>query len=107
MSKKPVVWVVQEGRNDYAPAEEFGEVRFITHFEVTSIEGSQQNKNVEADIRKWATEYTPGLDWIVPTGNPMVVALLTMCLHQQMAHKFLKYDGRRICYVPHTLRKVK
>ncbi len=96
------VWVVQEGNNDYAPAEEFGEVRFITHADLRAMADSKQNLHVEADIRKFKAEYIPGTDYIIPTGNPMVVALVTMAL-PRAEHKFLKWDGRRAGYIPFTL----
>lgn len=99
------VWVVQEGNNDYAPAEEFGEVRFITHADLRAMAGSKQNLHVEADIRKFKAEYIPGTDYIIPSGNPMVVALVTMSLASlsKGPQKFLKWDGRRTGYIPFTL----
>lgn len=96
------VWVVQEGNNDYASAEEFGEVRFITHADLRAMPDSKQNRHVEADIRKFKAEYLPGTDYIIPTGNPMVVALATLSL-ATVPHKFLKWDGRRQAYIPFTL----
>lgn len=98
----PKVWVVQEGNNDYAPAEEFGEVHFITHSDLRAMADSRQNKHVEADVRKFKAEYLPGTDYIIPTGNPMVVALATMAIGPG-EHKFLKWDGRRAAYIPFVL----
>ena len=97
-----IVWVVQEGRNDYSSAEEFGEVRFITELDYNSLRISQQNTLVAADIRKFRTQYIPEVDFIIPAGNPIVVALVTMTLGNGK-HKFLKWDGRRAAYIPFIL----
>lgn len=98
----PRVWVVQEGNNDYAPAEDFGEVRFITSSDLRSVPGSKQNQHVASDIRKFKADYLAGVDYIVPVGNPMVIALTVMAL-QPGNHNFLKWDGRRATYVPFVL----
>lgn len=102
----PIVWVVQEGNNDYAPAEEYGDVRFITSSDYTKIEGSQQNKNVEHDIKRFLSFYIPGRDHIIPSGNPMVAALVSMSLPPH-THNMLKWDGRRALYIPYKLTSIK
>jgi hypothetical protein len=96
------VWVVQEGKNDYHSAEEFGEVHFITTSDFRSMQNSKQNSEVAADIRKFRTEYIANEDYIIPVGNPMVVALVTMALGGGN-HKFLKWDGRKVAYIPFVL----
>ncbi len=100
--KTPIVWVAQEGNNNYAPAEQFGEVRFITKGDLRSMTTCQQNSDVAHDIRKFYSEYIVGHDFIVPGGNPMVTILLSMGLNAGN-HKFLKWDGRRAVYIPFTL----
>jgi len=97
-----VVWVVQEGNNDYSPAEHFGEVHFITAGELMPMKNSRQNGVVSNDIRAFKSLYVQDSDYIIPTGNPMTVALAIMSLGAG-DHKFLKWDGRRHAYVPHTL----
>jgi len=94
---KPIVWVVQEGKNDYAAAEQFGEVNFVTKSDLRSMKGEQQ-RQVHADIRQFLTNYIPGHDYIVPAGNPIILALLCMALGVG-SHKFLKWDGMRATYV--------
>lgn len=98
----PKVWVVQEGKNNYAPAEKFGEVHFVTCSDLQAMADSRQNKHVESDVRKFKADYLAGVDYIVPVGNPMVIVLTVMAL-QPGNHNFLKWDGRRATYVPFTL----
>lgn len=97
----PVVWVVQEGKNDYAPAEQFGSVTFVTKSDLRSMKGEQQ-REVFADIRHFLSCYIPGHDYIVPAGNPMILALICMALGSG-PHKFLKWDGMRQTYVLFSL----
>ncbi len=100
-----ICWVTQEGNNDYSPAEEFGEVRFITRGDLRSMQG-QQNEAVCQDIRKFLTEYIPGKDSIILAGNPMVGALVILSLRGPV-HQLLKWDGRRAAYVPFQLESLK
>lgn len=100
---KSKVWVIQEGKNDYYAAESFGEVNFITRGDLRKIEG-QQNQEVRADIREFLSNYVSGIDYIVPAGNPMLVALVTMALGKG-DHRFLKWDGMSGCYIPYVLNQ--
>jgi len=102
----PIVWVIQEGRNDYAPAEEYGEVRFVTKADLTKFNDSQQNLEVTHDLKKFLTQYVVGVDYIIPAGNPMLVAMATMSLTSGTQHNFLKWDGRRAMYIPYTLKSI-
>lgn len=96
------VWVVQEGNNDYSPAEQFGEVNFITSSDLRVTPGSRQSIAVLQDLRRFLAQYVPGVDYVVPVGNPMVIALVCLSLPRG-SHRFLKWDRRRAGYVPFTL----
>lgn len=98
------VFVIQEGNNDYSPAEEFGEVHFITTGDLRNIEGSKQNSQVMTDLWRFKASYITGKDYIVPVGNPVLIALVAMILGPG-SHKFLKWDGRRAAYIPFTLNR--
>lgn len=95
------VWVVQEGKNDYAAAEQHGVVKFITKEELVSV-GEEQNRMVAQDVRRFKSEYIPGVDFLVPSGNPMISALVAMSLPPGK-HKWLKWDGRRSVYSKFTI----
>lgn len=102
-SPSPVIWVFQEGKNDYAPAEKYGTVRFITKSDLRSVDG-QQNAEVYHDIRRFTTEYVPGLDYLVPVGNPMVICQIMIAIGDG-PHKILKWDGYRSEYIPFNIAK--
>ena len=100
------VWVVQEGQNNYDAAEDFGEVNFITDNDISKIVGCAQNIYLGLDIKRFLSEYTAGIDYIIPAGNPMVIALITMSLPTGN-HQFLKWDGRRSVYIPYNISPIK
>jgi hypothetical protein len=97
------VWVIQEGNNDYSSAEQFGEVRFITKGDLRVMDG-QQNSGVMADIRRFLSDYLQGVDYIIPVGNPMITVLVAMAIGSG-DHRFLKWDGRKVAYLPYTLNQ--
>lgn len=100
VSTHPKVWVIQEGNNDYAPAEKFGEVRFITRADLRSIASSSVNEQAVADVAKFLEEYRPEIDYIVPVGNPMMIIYVAMLVHKRSPeHRYLKWDGRQADYV--------
>lgn len=105
MSCFPRVWVIQEGRNDYSAAEEFGDVHFITKADLSKVKNSSQNAEVEQDFRKFNSQYVAGTDYIIPAGNPVVVAIYLISLSGKH-HKFLKWDGRRAVYVPFEISSI-
>ncbi len=68
------VFVVQENNYmDYTPAEDFGEVRFLTVDEYRPISSSLRNLQILEDIRKGLKDFDPEKDYIVFTGNPVVM----------------------------------
>lgn len=97
---EPKVWVIQEGNNDYAPAEKYGEVRFITRADLRSVAASSVNEQAVADVAKFLEEYRPETDYIVPVGNPMMIIYVSMLVHKMSPeHRYLKWDGRQADYV--------
>lgn len=102
-----IVWVIQEGNHDYSKAEKYGTVQFITKAELRSTPGSAQTEQVHEDIARFLKQYAPGIDYIVPTGNPVLVTLIGMYLETETDHKYLKYDNRQLDYVLYTISKTR
>ena len=97
---QPKVWVIQEGNNDYATAEKFGEVHFITRADLRSVAASSVNEQAVADVAKFLEEYRPEIDYIVPVGNPMMIIYVAMLVHKASPeHRYLKWDGRQADYI--------
>lgn len=68
------VFCVQENnRLDYAPAEAYGEVVFMTADEYNPVASSIKNKDIKADIERHMAKFDPNEDWLLMTGNPLVM----------------------------------
>lgn len=100
---KPVVWVITEGNNDYTPAERFGTVKFITDQELRPSPASMQTHSAHADLRDFHKEYRPEVDYIVPTGNPVLIVLLGLILGRHRNHLCLKWDSRTKEYTRYNI----
>lgn len=68
------VFVVQENaRLDYAPAEAYGDVVFMTADEFSPVSSSIKNRDIKADIERHMSNFDPATDHLVLTGNPVVM----------------------------------
>lgn len=87
-----IVWVMQENPSiNYQPAEKWGdEIRFITTAELRSYD-CPSNKIFDIEFKDFLSKYIVGRDYIVPTGNPMVMIRMAMDLPPG-EHKFLKWN---------------
>lgn len=71
----PTVYVVQENpRMNYMPAEEFGEVRFLTADEFSPSKHSIRNKHILEQVLQGLIHFNPDQDYLVMSGNPIVMA---------------------------------
>ncbi len=79
MEKKPTVWVVKEQlvRNavgstpmDYTPAMAYGEIEFVTQFDLPQHPKSSVLEAWARDVQKFCRDYDPRTDYIVTTGQP-------------------------------------
>jgi len=81
--KKPTVFIVKEQmtRNaigstpiDYGPAMEYGDIEFITEFDLPSY-GCRSSvfRNWAEDVAKFVDKYDPATDFIVVTGQPSAI----------------------------------
>lgn len=98
----PSVYVTQETRNDFSPAEQFGEVKFITHKDLHNIRQSRHNEALVAEVKEALKHYDPERDWLVISGSPYVAALVFMLIgHKKPKHvQILRWDNRDFKYVP-------
>lgn len=80
--KKPTVWVVKEQMMrgdlssvamDYGPAMMFGDLQFITHQDMPLHPGSSVQQVWDSEVDRFAREFNPQLDFVIPTGQPMAI----------------------------------
>lgn len=98
------VWVVQENpRMDYSPAEQFGQVQFMTADEYRSMATSLKNREILADIERCVQRMDPLEDWVVLTGNPITMGyVFHLVLAQWGQVRCLQWDRIRGEYRPYV-----
>lgn len=68
------VYVAQENnRINYAPAEDFGDIVFLTSDEYTGLPQSLRNSAVLRDVSTRFAGFAPDTDLIIFTGNPVMI----------------------------------
>lgn len=85
------VFVTQENANlNYTPAEAFGEVVFLTRDEVSPVANSLINDGIRREIQSKLANFNPELDFIAPSGSPVVCGMAFAQIGQLFA-------GRKVC----------
>lgn len=102
----PQVFVTQENQGlDYTPAEEYGEVRFITRKEWSPIKGSLMNQEIMREVKFALNDFKPEEDFLVVSGSPTIAALVFLHLGQKRYEniKLLRWSNRDHIYQLVTL----
>lgn len=98
----PRVFVTQENQNqNYRPAEQFGEVVFLTRGELSPIKNSLNNTAIMADLRKKLKDFRAEVDFIAPSGSPIITGLAFVILAER-TDRFtaLRWSNRDGAYMP-------
>lgn len=78
------VLVTQENPNlNYLPAEQFGEVHFLTRLDFSPIRNSLTNDAVIKELRDKLRDYNPQTDYIVISGSPVVSSVAFMIIREK------------------------
>lgn len=100
-----LVFITQDGPFDYSPAQEYGDIVFLTDREITPLSNQPTNKRIVEDIVRIVGEsYIPGRDWILPAGSPIAIAHALRAMFKKVGpHQFLKWDAQRRRYLEYTI----
>ena len=96
----PKVFVTQEVTTaNYSDIERFGEPVFLSASEVSNVPDSLHNQKLVGLIRERFNEYDPGVDFIAPSGSP-IIAGLVFALAREKGDTFnvLKWNNRDRIY---------
>jgi hypothetical protein len=96
----PKVFVTQEVTTaNYSDIERFGEPVFLSASEVSNVPDSLHNQKLVGLIRERFHEYDPGVDFIAPSGSP-IIAGLVFALAREKGDTFnvLKWNNRDRVY---------
>lgn len=98
----PKVYITQETRYDFSPAEIFGEITFITRDDLNNLRQSQHNETLVARVKDALKHYDPEYDWLVISGSPYVAALVFMLIGMRKPRhvQILRWDNRDFKYQP-------
>jgi hypothetical protein len=110
---RPTVWVLKEqairGANgtvpmDYTPAYTYGDVKFITEFDLPIHPKSTVANEWTAAINKFLKEYDPERDYLILTGSPLAIFAFGVAISTtDVTHKILVWRREQGRYVPTTL----
>lgn len=116
VSQRPTVWVLKEqmlsGMNgpramDYSAAYEFGDVRFITEFDLPTHPNSSVARNWYDAVHRFLQEYDPANDLIITTGQPLAIFMLGMVMgHLCIIPRILVWkreQNRYVVYQPQSI----
>lgn len=98
----PKVFIVHENpRFDYAPAEMYGEVVFMTEVEFSGISNSLTDQHVIHDVKNAVARFDPMEDFLVLTGSPIIMGfVMHLVLQLNRPVKLLRHDNRANSYRP-------
>lgn len=98
---RPKVFITQEVTTaNYTTADKFGDVHFLVATELSHARGSLHNQRVAAVIRAKLADFDPEVDFIAPSGSPIITGMVFAILREKTA-KFnvLKWNSRDSQYV--------
>lgn len=103
--RPPVVWVLEQSAFDYSPALVFAEkIQLVHAARLTPNADCAWNQQVLHQLRYSLSDYRPGHDFVIPTGNPVRMVLASMVLREcGTQHQILGWDARVGHYHLYTL----
>lgn len=99
---EPKVYVTQENPNlNYLPAEEFGEIIFMTRGEFSPVKNSLNNEKLIEELRYKLKTYRPRVDYLVISGSPVVSGIVFMLIREITdSLNVLRWSNRDRVYQP-------
>lgn len=97
---RPKVYVTQEvSTANYTPADEWGDVVFLSVAEISNVPNSLHNRKLIAAIRDRMGTYDPETDYIAPSGSPIITGIVFAIAREKSAvFNVLKWNSRDQSY---------
>lgn len=97
---KPRVFITQENPNlNYLPAEQFGDVVFLTRDDFSPVRNSLRNDGLVSEIRAKLKDFDPSTDFVTVSGSPVVAAVVFMILSEKTKSiNMLRWSNRDHMY---------
>lgn len=102
---RPKVYVTQEVMTaNYAPADRWGDVVFLSVAEISNVPNSLHNKKLIAAIRDRMAAYNPETDYIAPSGSPIITGIVfAVAREKSPVFNVLKWNSRDQSYTAATI----
>lgn len=96
------VFITQENPNlNYLPAEEFGEIIFLTRGEYSPVKNSLNNDKLIDELRSKLKMFRPRIDYMVISGSPVVSGIVFMLIREMTdTLNVLRWSNRDRVYQP-------
>ena len=97
--------ILRQNNHDYSEAEKYGKIKFLFPLGVNVMNTSL----VVSSAYEWFKDFDFDNDHFLPLGNPIIVALVSMCLSEAMfpVHQtevsILEWDKHAQTYVPRVI----
>lgn len=97
---KARVFITQENPNlNYLPAEQFGDIIFLTREDFSPVRNSLRNDALVTEIRGKLKDFDPQTDFVTVSGSPVVAAVVFMILAEKTkAINMLRWSNRDHVY---------
>lgn len=97
---RPKVYVTHEvSTAHYAPAEEWGDVVFLSVAEISGVPNSLHNRKLIAAIRDRFKDFNPARDYIAPSGSPIITGIVfAIAREKTTVFNVLKWNSRDSAY---------
>lgn len=97
-----IAWVLEQGEFDYSPARAFAkEIRLVLADRLTpNAPEIEWHKRTIQQLRKAFLDYIPGVDYVIPTGQPVRMMLAAMVMRERgEIHNMLGWDPKSSRYM--------
>lgn len=92
---KPRVFITQENSQlNYAHAEEYGEIVFLTAKEVSPVPGSIINADITTELTRKLQDFDFDNDFLAPSGSPTVCGLAFLTLGRRVELEAERGNGQ-------------
>jgi hypothetical protein len=89
---------------DYTPAFKYGDVEFITSFDLPLHQNGTLTGVWMKDVRKFLQRFDPENDWIVLTGSPLAIFIVGLLMgRSEKIPRILVWKREIDQYIPYTI----
>jgi len=104
------VYVMDMNSYDYTPAEAYGDLVMLRaeHLAPGIALDDSWNAGIVTSLRKQLLDYRPMTDYLIPTGKPLKIVLISMlAVERGSRHRILAWDQKYYRYIQHIVDLLK